>query len=384
MGQKTYRRISQAEVEEMWSRFYAGENLRQIGAAMDRNVGSIQEIFAARGGVRPPPRCRAAAQLTLEEREQISRGLVEGLGMRALARRLGRAPSTISREIARHGGATAYRAVAADARAYANAQRPKPSKLATCPPLRRVVEQQLRRCWSPMQIAQWLRQRTPDDPTMTVSHETIYRTLFIQARGAFRKELTQYLRTQRSLRRSAQARAPGRGQIPHPVTIAERPASIEDRAIPGHWEGDLLLGGHTSQIITLVERTSRFVQLLRVPRRDTLTVVAALTRHARRLPAGLMQSLTWDRGHELSQHQRFTVATKIQVYFCDPHSPWQRGTNENTNGLLRQYFPKGHDLSAVTQAQLNRVARELNTRPRQTLNFQTPAAVLARAVALTG
>jgi IS30 family transposase len=219
---------------------------------------------------------------------------------------------------------------------------------------------------------------------MTVSHETIYRTLFIQARGAFRKELTQYLRTQRSLRRSAQARAPGRGQIPHPVTIAERPASIEDRAIPGHWEGDLLLGGHTSQIITLVERTSRFVQLLRVPRRDTLTVVAALTRHARRLPAGLMQSLTWDRGHELSQHQRFTVATKIQVYFCDPHSPWQRGTNENTNGLLRQYFPKGHDLSAVTQAQLNRVARELNTRPRQTLNFQTPAAVLARAVALTG
>ncbi len=382
MLKRRYRRYSQAEIDQIWARFHAGETMRKIGLAVDRNVAQIHQVLASRGGVRPTPRQRAARHLTLVEREQISRALAEGLSVRAIARHLHRAPSTISREIARNAGPSAYRAVAADARAWQQGERPKAAKLAHEPRLRRLVAARLRRRWSPVQIAEWLRRTYPENPRMTVSPEAIYRTLFIQARGVFKQDLTQFLRTRRAQRRSTQAKAVGRGQIVEPVTIAERPASIADRAIPGHWEGDLLLGGRTSQIITLVERTSRFVHLIRIPRRDTITVVEALTRHARRLPAGLMRSLTWDRGHELAQHRRFTVATDVQVYFCDPHSPWQRGTNENTNGLLRQYFPKGQDLSTVTQAQLNRVALELNTRPRLTLNFETPAAVLARAVAL--
>lgn len=377
-------RYSRAEIDEIWARYAAGESSRHIAVALGRDFSSVQRVLREHGGVRPRPRARAVAHLALAERERISRGLVAGESLRAIAAALGRAPSTISREIARNGGHATYRAVRADARAWTAAERPKPAKLAHLPQLRQFVQRRLRRCWSPVQIAAELRRRFPEVPAMQVSHETIYRTLFIQARGVFKQDLTRYLRTRRSARRSARGKAVGRGQIPEPVTIAERPASIEDRAIPGHWEGDLLLGGRTSQIITLVERTSRFVHLIRIPRRDTVTVVTALTRHARRLPAGLMRSLTWDRGHELSQHRRFTVATDIQVYFCDPHSPWQRGSNENTNGLLRQYFPKGQDLSRYTQAQLDRVARELNTRPRQTLNFDTPAAVLARAVAFTG
>jgi IS30 family transposase len=340
---------------------------------------------AGRGGIAPELRQRAAGALTREERESISRGLAARDTVRAIAQTLGRAPSTVSREIIRNGGLDAYRAVEADAAAWSRARRPKPCKLARVPRLRAVVATKLAAKWSPVQIAGWLVSAYPDDPTMHVSHETIYRSLFVQARGVLKRELTAHLRTRRRMRRSKRATTKGqtRGQIVDAVSIAERPASIEDRAIPGHWEGDLLSGAHNSHIATLVERTSRYVQLVRVAGKDTTTVVSALIRAVRRLPDGLMETLTWDRGLEMAQHARFSVATDVAVYFCDPQSPWQRGTNENTNGLLRQYFPDGTDLNRITQRQLDAVARELNTRPRKTLQFRTPAAILAEAVALT-
>jgi IS30 family transposase len=322
----------------------------------------------------------------MAEREEISRGMAAAESLRAIARRLGRAPSTISREIRRHGGRPQYRAAAADARAWQRAARPKRCRLATQPRLRALVAAKLRADWSPQQIAAWLMTTYPDDPTRHVSHETIYRTLYVQARGALKQELTAHLRRRRRMRhrRRVTPRGHGPGQIPDTISISERPASAADRAVPGHWEGDLLAGTTSSHIATLVERQSRYVLLVRLTASDSSTVVRALARRIRTLPTSLKQSLTWDCGKEMAQHKRFTVATDVQVYFCDPHSPWQRGSNENTNGLLRQYFPKGMDLTHITQRQLDAVALKLNTRPRQTLGWKTPARVLEAAVASTG
>jgi IS30 family transposase len=323
----------------------------------------------------------------LAEREEISRSLAAGEALRAVARRLTRAPSTISREIRRHGGATRYRATRADARAWRRARRPKPRRLETDARLRGVVFAKVRADWSPEQIAAWLRMTYPDDPAMQVSHETIYRTLYVQARGALKQELIRHLRRARPLRRSPARRqrsGRGQGQILGAVSIAARPPAVADRAVPGHWEGDLLAGMQHSHIATLVERRSRYVVLARLAGRDSDQVVRALIQRVHRLPHGLMQSLTWDRGTEMAQHRQFSIATDVQMYFCDPRSPWQRGSNENTNGLLRQYFPKGTDLRRVSQRQLDVVATKLNTRPRETLNWRTPAEVFFQTVATTG
>jgi IS30 family transposase len=343
-------------------------------------------VIAQCGGIAPPPRRRSERVLSLGEREEISRAVAAGVSTREISRRLRRAPSTISRELHRHGGRQRYRAAIADAQAWQTARRPKPSRLAQLPRLRAVVADRLAADWSPEQIAGWLKVTYPADPTMQVSHETIYRSLFIQSRGVLKKTLIRHLRRRRTMRRSQQATTRGqhRGEIVDAVSIRERPAAVEDRAVPGHWEGDLVAGTKHSHVATLVERQSRYLLLVRVPGKDTTSVVRALTRHARALPRGLMASLTWDRGLELAAHRRFTVATDVQVYFCDPQSPWQRGSNENTNGLLRQYFPKGTDLSTFSQGDLNRVARRLNQRPRKTLGFKTPADRLAAIVASTG
>ena len=302
-----------------------------------------------------------------------------------MARRLDRAASTVSREISRHGGRPVYRAHEADERAWDAALRPKQCLLAVHPGLREIVASKLFLDWSPKQISGWLKTQYPDDESMRVSHETIYRSLFIQARGVLKKELMDHLRSKRRMRRSRHASPSGqsRGQIVDAISIRERPAEAEDRAIPGHWEGDLLSGAKNSYIATLVERHSRFAMLIKVPSKETEAVVAALSQHVRKLPATLRRSLTWDRGLEMAKHKDFTVATDVQVYFCDPQSPWQRGSNENTNGLLRQYFPRGTDLSGYSQAQLDQVSLRLNQRPRETLGFQTPASKLQASVAST-
>lgn len=371
---------------EMWARWKAGESMSDIARALGKEPGSIFTFLAVQGGIVRAPRRRAAQALRSADREEISRGLAAGQSIRTIARVLHRAPSTISREVARNGGCAHYRAEAAEARAWRQGERPKRCRLARERKLRSLVAAKLRQDWSPEQIAGWLKWAYPGDARMHVSHETIYRTLYVQARGALKKELLRHLRRRHPLRRSRRYSTAGqaRGQIIDAVPIAARPASIADRAVPGHWEGDLLAGAKNTHIATLVERQSRFVQLVKVPSKDTGTVVRALTRQVRRLPNGLMASLTWDRGLEMAQHKRFSIATDVAVYFCDPQSPWQRGTNENTNGLLRQYFPKGTDLSMFTQAQLNAIARRLNTRPRKTLGFLTPAEKLASSVASTG
>jgi len=382
---RKYKRLSPTDIDELWSRWRRGETSVQISAVLGCDRETVTWHVDRAGGLRPRARRRAARHLTLAEREEISRGLAVGDGVRALARRVGRSPSTVSRELARHGGAAAYRAAAAEAAAWANGRRPKRTKLARTPRLRRVVERRLRTEWSPQQIAAWLKHTYPDDLTMQVSHETIYQALYVQARGALKRQLVAHLRRgQRYRRPRAAARAErGPGRLVDTVPIAERPPSADARAVPGHWEGDLLLGKRGTQIATLVERRSRFVLLERLPAADSAAVVTALARRVRRLPAALRQSLTWDRGKEMAQHRRFTVATDVQVYFCDPQSPWQRGSNENTNGLLRQYFPKGTDLGRLTQRQLDAVARKLNTRPRQTLDWKTPAEVYEASVAST-
>jgi IS30 family transposase len=334
----------------------------------------------------PPLRRRARWALTLAEREEISRGLATACSIRQIAAKLGRAPSTISREIHRHGGAHSYRASEADRRAGERARRPKRCRLAIQPSLQRLVASKLLLDWSPEQIAGWLKREFPAQGTMRVSHETIYRSLFIQTRGVLKKELLGHLRSRRMMRRAQAASTTGqpRGQIVDGVSIRDRPAHVEDRAIPGHWEGDLITGAQNTHLATLVERQSRFTILVKVPGKDTASVVTALSAQIRHLPAALRRSLTWDRGMELAQHKQLTLATKVQVYFCDPQSPWQRGTNENTNRLLRQYFPKGTTLSQYSQADLDRIALRLNQRPRKTLGFQTPAAILEANVALTG
>jgi IS30 family transposase len=324
--------------------------------------------------------------LTLSEREEISRAVAAGHSIRSMAASLGRAPSTISREIRRNGGPASYRASRAEQAAWDRARRPKVCKLVQHPKLAHIVASKLRREWSPEQIAGWLKRTYPDDEIYRVSHETIYRSLFIQARGALKKELMEHLRRTRGMRRSRHhtQKTAIHGRIADAVPISERPATAEDRAVPGHWEGDLLFGSKNSQIATLVERQSRYVMLAKVAGKDTQTVVNALIKHAQKLPHELYKSLTWDRGKEMADHKRFTLATDIKVYFCDPQSPWQRGSNEQTNGLLRQYFPKGIDLSAYSQAKLNAVARRLNERPRKTLNYETPAERFSQTVASIG
>jgi len=375
-----------AQKAEMWDRWQRGETLHSIARLFDRHHTSVRGILATTGGIRPPDRQRSRLALTLAEREEISRGVARDLSLRAIAARLGRAASTISREVHRNGGRKRYRAGQADQAAWDRAHRPKPCKLVINRALARVVAKKLRALWSPEQIAGWLQCLYPDDESSQVSHETIYKSLFIQARGALKKELQQHLRTQRAIRRSRHAsqKGDGKGQISDTVSIRERPASVEDRAVPGHWEGDLIFGTHSSQIATLVERHTRYVMLAKVGSKDTETVVNALIKQAHKLPRELYKSLTWDRGKEMADHQRFTLATDIKVYFCDPQSPWQRGSNENTNGLLRQYFPKGTDLSVHSQAKLNAVARQLNERPRKTLGFQTPAERFNACVASIG
>jgi IS30 family transposase len=370
----------------IWERWRKGETIHQIAGLFDRGHSSIQRILAESGGIRPTERRRSKLALTLSEREEISRGVVAGRSIRSIAASLGRAPSSISREIRRNGGPVGYRAAPADQAALDRARRPKVCKLVQNRALAHLVASKLCREWSPEQIAGWLKRTYADDETHQVSHETIYRSLFIQARGALKKELMAHLRRTRGMRRSRHhtQKTSIHGRISDAVSISERPAEAEDRALPGHWEGDLLFGSRNSQIATLVERQSRYVMLAKVDSKDTQTVVTALIKHAHKLPHELYQSLTWDRGKELADHKRFTLATDIKVYFCDPHSPWQRGSNENTNGLLRQYLPKGIDLSAYSQAQLNALARRLNQRPRKTLNYETPAEKFHQSVASTG
>jgi len=370
----------------MWERWQKGESLQQIAQLFDRNHSSIQGILAATGGIRPAPRRRSRLALTLAEREEISRALVAGQSMRSIAAQLDRAPSTISREIKGNGGQEGYRASQADQSAWDRGRRPKAAKLAQNRALARLVAAKLRLQWSPEQVAGWLKRTYPDDASRQVSPETIYRSLFIQARGALKKELVTHLRRSRVMRRSRHhtQKTDDHGRIANAVSISERPANVEDRAVPGHWEGDLLFGSKNSQIATLVERQTRYVMLVKVAGKDTETVIDALIKNARKLPDQLYQSLTWDRGKEMADHKRFTLATDIKVYFCDPQNPWQRGSNENTNGLLRQYFPKGTDLSGYSQAKLNAVARRLNERPRKTLNFETPAERFHQTVASIG
>ena len=386
MGYRKRIYYSEADKALMWDRWQKGESLNAIASHFGRSHSSIQTILARTGGIRPPPRRRSRLSLKLAEREEISRGVVAGRSIRSIAAALGRAPSTVSREIRRNGGQRCYRASAADQAAWDRACRPKPCKLAEHPALARVVAQKLQLEWSPRQIAGWLKRTYPDDETCQVSHETIYRTLFIQARGALKKELLQHLRRTRGMRRSRHhtQKTPDHGRITDTVSIRERPAEVNDRAVPGHWEGDLLFGSHNSQIATLVERHSRYVMLVKVPSKDTETVINALIKQAHKLPRELYKSLTWDRGKEMADHKRFSLATNIKVYFCDPQHPWQRGSNENTNGLLRQYFPKGMDLSKVHQNRLNAVAQRLNERPRETLDFETPAERFNQCVASTG
>jgi len=386
MVYRTRIKYTAAQRAEIWDRWQRGESLKSIGRLFDRPSSCIYNMLAPTGGIRPPPRRRSRLALTLAEREEISRDIVRGISLRAIAIRLARAPSTISREVRRNGGSKHYRASRADQAAWDRAHRPKPCKPVSEPALSRLVASTLRSHWSPEQIAGWLKRTYPEHETRQVSHETIYKTLFIQARGALKKELQQHLRSQRAIRRSRHAslKGDGRGQITNSVSIRDRPACVEDRAVPGHWEGDLLIGTHNTQIATLVERHTRYVMLVKVPNKDTETVINALIRQARKLPRELCQSLTWDRGSEMADHQRFTLATDIKVYFCDPQSPWQRGSNENTNGLLRQYFPKGTDVSVHSQAKLNAVARQLNERPRKTLGFQTPAERFNACVASIG
>ena len=385
MTQGKYVELSGAQRTEVWRRWKAGESLHTIGRAFARPHTSIHCLLAHHGGIVPALRRRALLALTLREREELSRGLASGSSMRDIAKRLARATSTVSREVARHGGRPAYRAHQADLRAWDVALRPKRCLLAIHVKLRKMVASKLILDWSPEQISGWLKIHYPDDESMRVSHETIYRSLFIQARGVLKKELLGHLRSKRRIRRSRHSRIfkDSRGQIVDAISIRQRPAEIEDRAIPGHWEGDLIGGTKNSHIATLVERHSRFTALVKVRSKDTAAVVAALSRQIRKLPTSLRRSLTWDRGLEMAKHKSFTVATNVKVYFCDPHSPWQRGTNENTNRLLRQYLPKRTDLSGYTQSELDKIALRLNQRPRKTLSFQTPASKLRASVAPT-
>ena len=386
MGYRSRIYYTERQKALMWERWQKGDSLQKIAQLFDRNHSAVQGILARTGGIRPAPRRRSIRALTLPEREEISRGVVAGRSIRSIATRLGRAASSVSREVRRNGGADSYRASHADQAAWDRARRPKTCKLVANRALAHAVAGKLRMQWSPQQVAGWLKRTWADDQNKHVSHETIYRSLYIQARGALKKELIEHLRRPRAMRRSRHhtQKTEDHGRIVGAVSISERPPAAQDRAVPGHWEGDLLFGSKNSQIATLVERRTRYVMLVKVSGKDTETVVNALIKHARKLPQELYRSLTWDRGSEMADHKRFTLATDIKVYFCDPQNPWQRGSNENTNGLLRQYFPKGIDLSPYSQAQLNAVARRLNERPRKTLNYESPAERFHQSVASTG
>jgi len=386
MGYRRRIYFTEQQKAEIWDRWQRGESMSSIGRLFDRNSSSIYPLLARTGGIRPPDRRRSRLALSLTDREEISRGLRAELSLRSIARQLDRAPSTISREVRRNGGRRSYRATQSDQAAWDRTRRPKPCKLACHWRLCHTVSVQLERKWSPQQIAGWLKREHPDDEGDRVSHETIYRSLFIQARGVLKKELLAHLRATRAIRRSRHAglKHNGLGQIKDAVSIRERPATVEDRAIPGHWEGDLIAGSQNSFIATLVERQTRYVMLAKVRNKDTATVVAALTKQVQSLPRELRRSLTWDRGKELADHKRLALATDLDIYFCDPNSPWQRGTNENTNRLLRQYLPKGTDLSRHSQDNLDAIARELNERPRKTLNYVSPAEKFHACVAAIG
>ena len=376
--------LSDDEKAEVWKRWHSGESLSDIGRALSKHPASIFGVLRLFGGYQPAKRVRRASSLSAMEREAISRGLASGHSMRLIAAELNRSPSTISREINKNGGVARYRAAIADARAWERARRPKLCTLALNDRLRFIVASKLSQQWSPEQISGWLSITYPDNESLRVSHETIYKSLFVQTRGVLKKELQAHLRTQRVFRQSRanNTRGNARGGIIDAISIADRPSEIEDRAVPGHWEGDLISGSGNTHIATLVERQSRFTMLVKVAGKDTNSVVSALTRHVKKLPRHLRESLTWDRGMELADHKTFTMATATKVYFCDPQSPWQRGTNENTNRLLRQYFPKKTDLAAHTQAELNKVAKRLNQRPRKTLGYRTPGDTLNDSVAL--
>lgn len=386
MVYRTRLKYTDAMKSYMWDRYQLGDSLSSIARHFDRHSSSIYGQFARTGGIRPPERKRRSLSLSLAEREEISRGLVAGHSMRSIATQLGRSPSTISREIERNGGCRKYRASQAEQNAWDRALRPKDCKLVLNRDLSKVIGLKLKRKWSPQQIAGWLKDQNPDDEFNQVSHETIYRSLFIQARGALKKELQEYLRSKRTIRRANKSslKGIGLGNMPGAVSIRERPASVEDRAVPGHWEGDLIEGKNKTFIATLVERHTRYVMLVKVKDKRTDTVISALIKQAHKLPRELYKSLTWDRGSEITDHQRFTLETNIKVYLCDPQSPWQRGSNENTNRLLRDYFPKGTDLSVHSQRKLDWVARELNERPRKTLKYKTPADRFNACVAMTG
>lgn len=385
MKRRTRIVYSAQQKELMWERWKKGDTIHDIGRLFDRGHSSIQRILKETGGFRPSKRKRSRLSLNLSERETISRGLAMELSLRTIAAQLERSPSTVSREIKRNGGYANYRAVTAEKAAWQRALRPKLCKLDGQLNLIRLITQKLKRHWSPEQIAGWLKREYPHNENYHVSHETIYKSLFIQTRGVLKKELLACLRSRRVMRRSrySSLKRQGLGSIVDAVPISKRPASAEDRAVPGHWEGDLIAGSGNSYIATLVERHSRYVMLAKVENRCTDTVINALIKQSRKLPTQLYKSLTWDRGTELADHKSFTLATDIDVYFCDPHSPWQRGSNENTNRLLRQYFPKGTDLSVHSQAKLSAVARQLNERPRKTLEFETPAERFNACVAAT-
>ena len=369
--------FTKEERADIWARWKAGEGAADIARALERRTTSVYSHVMSAGGFPPRAPVRRGGALTTLEREEISRGISRDESFHSIGRRLGRPASTVSREVARNGGLEGYRASSAEERARARAQRPKRCKLARHGRLRRQVDRRLSLDWSPEQISKWLSVTFRKEPSMQVSPETIYRSLFIQARGVLKKELKAHLRTRRQLRlpKSSEHRKPG-GAILDAVPISERPASVEDRAVPGHWEGDLVQGAAFSYVATLVERTTRYVMLVKLPSKETEVVTAALKKHITKLPAELRKSLTWDRGREMAAHKQFSLATDVAVYFCDPYSPWQRGSNENTNGLLRQYFRPGVDLRDFSQADLNAIARRLNERPRKTLGFQTPAAKL--------
>jgi len=383
MAHGDYEKLTPEAIDELWVRLRSGKAAKPAARELGLGTSTVRAYLLRCGGIRPEPRRRAAGRLTFAEREEISRGLAAGCSLRRIAAGLGRAPSTVSREVAASGGARRYRAARADRQAWSRAGRPKPCKLATRPVLRDMVEEKLQRRWSPQQIAGWLKLAFPTSPEMQVSHETIYRTLFVQSRGALRRELTRYLRTGRVIRRPKGVRMPdGRGGRPNILHISERPAEADDRAVPGHWEGDLVFGKNMSPVATLVERSTRFVMLVALPsgNHQADAVADALTAAITTLPEQLAKTLTWDQGHEMAGHQRFTIQTGVQVCFCDPKSPWQRGSNENTNALLRQYLPRRLDFRTLTQADLDAIAQELNERPRQTLGFKTPSQALAEVV----
>jgi IS30 family transposase len=379
-------RFSPEDRQTIWDMREAGVPVKRIARHLGRQNSSLRKFIADAGGTRPTARERSDLRLSLEEREEISRGLAAGYWIRAIGEALGRSPSTVCREVNANGGPKKYRALVADRAACRRALRPKRAKLAQCRRLRGVVERKLEAKWSPQQISAWLASQYPDHPEMQVSHETIYQSLFVQSRGALRKELHSCLRSGRAMRR-AKAYTKGnvgQGQLKNMVMISERPAEVKDRAVPGHWEGDLIFGKKMTSIGTLVERHSRYVILLKLPNgHGAESVRKAMTKRILTLPAQLRRSITWDQGKEMAEHVRFTVETGVQIYFCDPKSPWQRGSNENTNGLLRQYLPRSSDLSQCTQRELDAIARSLNTRPRQTLGWMTPSQAFAEAVALT-